>query len=84
MQNARNILKITCDFIILFRFDYECPAMYNEADFVISILNSDDENVKRNVEEMCKLSSTEQQTNTNYDLFNSQVKCSKFLEYNIT
>jgi len=31
--------------------------MFNEADFVISILNSDSETDKRNVDEMCKLSS---------------------------
>lgn len=31
--------------------------MFNEADFVISILNSDNETDKRNVDEMCKLTS---------------------------
>lgn len=58
---------------MIVRFDYECPNMFNEADFVISILNSDSEKVKRDVEEMCKLYSTDQQINFNYDLFNSKV-----------
>jgi len=47
--------------------------MFNEADFVISILNSENEKVKENVIEMCKLTSTDQQTKLNYDLFNNQV-----------
>lgn len=47
--------------------------MFNEADFVISILNSENEKVKKNVIEMCKLTSTDQQTKLNYDLFNNQV-----------
>jgi len=47
--------------------------MFNEADFVISILNSENKDVKENVMEMCKLTSTDQQTNLNYDLFNNQV-----------
>lgn len=57
----------------MFRFGYECPDMFNEADFVISILNSEDENVKRNVNEMCALSSNDKQTDVNYDLFNNDV-----------
>jgi len=60
-------------YLILFRFNYECPDMYNEADFVISILNSENEKVKNNVIEMCKLTSTDQLTNLNYNLFNNQV-----------
>jgi len=51
--------------------------MFNEADFVISILNSENETVKQNVIEMCKLTSTDQQTNLNYDLFNNQVNIIK-------
>lgn len=47
--------------------------MFNEADFVISILNSENEKVKENVKEMCKLTSTDQLTNLNYDLYNNQV-----------
>lgn len=47
--------------------------MFNEADFVISILNSENEKVKENVKEMCKLTSTDQLTNINYDLYNNQV-----------
>jgi len=58
----------------LFRFNYKCPDLYNKADFVISIMNSDSEQTKRNVDEMCKLSSTDKQTDLNYDLFNDQVK----------
>ncbi|XP_022162902.1 protein scarlet-like [Myzus persicae] len=56
------------------KFNYECPDMFNEADFVISILNSENEKVKENVIEMCKLTSTDQQTKLNYDLFNNQIK----------
>jgi len=47
--------------------------MFNEADFVISILNSENEKIKENVKEMCKLASTDQLTNLNYDLYNNQV-----------
>uniref|UniRef100_A0A2S2Q7P3 Protein scarlet n=1 Tax=Sipha flava TaxID=143950 RepID=A0A2S2Q7P3_9HEMI len=56
------------------KFDYKCPDLYNKADFVISILNSENEKVKQNVDEMCKLSSTENQININYDLFNDQIQ----------
>jgi len=56
--------------------------MFNEADFVISILNSENEKVKENVIEMCKLTSTDQQTNLNYDLFNNQVNRIKFYKKN--
>eukprot|EP00102_Acyrthosiphon_pisum_P025404 XP_016662614.1 PREDICTED: protein scarlet isoform X2 [Acyrthosiphon pisum] len=56
------------------KFNYECPDMFNEADFVISILNSENEKVKENVTEMCKLTSTDQKTNLNYDLFNNQTQ----------
>lgn len=48
--------------------------MFNEADFVISILNSEDENVKKNVDKMCGLSSDDKQTDINYGLFNSEVR----------
>lgn len=58
----------------LFRFNYKCPDLYNKADFVISIMNSDSEQIKKNVDEMCKISSTDKQTDLNYDLFNDQVK----------
>jgi len=47
--------------------------MFNEADFVISILNSEDENVKRNVDKMCALASDDKQTDINFDLFNNEV-----------
>ncbi|XP_026807077.1 protein scarlet-like isoform X1 [Rhopalosiphum maidis] len=56
------------------KFNYECPDMFNEADFVISILNSENEKVKENVKEMCKLTSSDQQMDLNYDLFNDQTK----------
>ncbi|XP_027845081.2 protein scarlet-like [Aphis gossypii] len=56
------------------KFNYECPDMFNEADFVISILNSENEKVKENVKEMCKLTSTDQLTNLNYDLYNNQTQ----------
>jgi len=68
--------------ILWFRFNYECPDMFNEADFVISILNSENEKVKENVIEMCKLTSTDQQTKLNYDLFNDQVNRIKFYKKN--
>lgn len=55
------------------KFNYKCPDLYNKADFVISIMNSDSEQTKRNVDEMCKLSSTDKQTDLNYDLFNDQI-----------
>lgn len=58
---------------ILFRFNYECPNMFNEADFVISVLNSDNDKVKRDVDQMCKMSSTDKQIDLNYDSFNNQV-----------
>lgn len=48
--------------------------MFNEADFVISILNSENESVKKNVDEMCKLSSVDKKIDYNYDLFNNEVK----------
>jgi len=57
----------------MFRFSYECPNMYNEADYVISVLNFDDESNKKNIDEMCKVSSSDLQTNINYDLFNNEV-----------
>lgn len=56
------------------RFHYKCPNMYNKADFVISILNSDGEKAKRNVDEMCKWSSADLRIDLNYDVFNNQVK----------
>lgn len=37
-------------------------------------MNSDSEQIKKNVDEMCKISSTDKQTDLNYDLFNDQVK----------
>lgn len=57
-----------------YRFNYECPDMYNKAEFIISILNSDDEKAKRDVDEICKLSSTDKQTDLNYNLFNNEVQ----------
>jgi len=47
--------------------------LYNKADFVVSVLNSDDEKVKKNVDEMCRLSSTDKEMKLNYDLFNDEV-----------
>lgn len=57
----------------MFRYNYKCPDLYNKADFVVSILNSDNEKTKKDVDEMCKLSSTDQQMNFNYQSFNDQV-----------
>lgn len=48
--------------------------MYNEADFVVSLLNSDNDTVKRDVDKMCKMSSNNKQIELNYDSFNNQVK----------
>lgn len=48
--------------------------MFNEADFIISVLNSDSEKVKKDIKEMCKLSSKKNQINPSSDIFNNQVK----------
>lgn len=48
--------------------------MFNEADYVISILHSDVEKVKRDVDEMCKLSSVDTQTDTDNDYFYNKVR----------
>lgn len=71
---------------MIFRFGYVCPDMFSEADFVISILNSDRETDKNKVHEMCELSSSESRMlNTNYDLFNREVsKCYKLLQIEIS
>lgn len=57
----------------MFRFSYECPSMFNEADYVISVLNSDDKIDKINIAEMCKVSSSELQMYSNYSLFDDEV-----------
>lgn len=59
--------------MIAFRFSYSCPNMFNEADFVISILNSENENVKANVNKMCLLTSSKEQMDINYNLFSNKV-----------
>lgn len=68
----------------IYRFNYECPNMFNEADFVISILNSESDRVRKDVDKMCELSSTEQKTKLNYDLFNNQVNYNRLIEYSNT
>ncbi|XP_025410362.1 protein scarlet-like [Sipha flava] len=65
------------------KFSYDCPNMFNEADFIISILNSENEKVKDNVNEMCKLSSSDLQTDLNYEIFNNQKKLD-YLQYSQT
>jgi hypothetical protein len=57
--------------------------MFNEADFIISILNSENEKVKDNVNEMCKLSSSDLQTDLNYEIFNNQVKNKTFINESV-
>ncbi|XP_050436888.1 protein scarlet-like [Adelges cooleyi] len=59
------------------KFDYTCPDMFNKADFVVSILNSNEKSIKSNVDEMCRISSTEYEIDSNYDSY----KCSMQLEY---
>ncbi|VVC31663.1 AAA+ ATPase domain,P-loop containing nucleoside triphosphate hydrolase,ABC transporter, conserved site,ABC [Cinara cedri] len=57
---------------LFLEYNYEFPDMYNKADFVISILNSESDAVKTNVDKMCKISSTDKQIDLNYGLFNEQ------------
>ncbi|XP_050436668.1 protein scarlet-like [Adelges cooleyi] len=59
------------------KFDYTCPDMFNKADFVVSVLNSNEKSIKSNVDEMCRISSTEYQIDSNYDSYN----CTMQLEY---
>ncbi|XP_050533144.1 protein scarlet-like [Daktulosphaira vitifoliae] len=56
------------------KYNYVCPNTYNKADFIISILNSNDTQDKYNVDEMCNLSSTVSQMNMKYNLFNKDVQ----------
>lgn len=72
-KTIRHYFALLVYTVISFRFNYECPDMYNKADFIISILNSDSEKVKTSVDEMCKLSSTDKQMYLNYDSFNDPV-----------
>lgn len=57
-----------------FRYSYVCPATYNKADFIISILNSDCLLDKNNVNNMCELSSTVAHMNIKYNSFNKNVR----------
>lgn len=59
---------------IRFRYGYVCPATYNKADFVVSILNSGSVMDKKNVKSMCDLSSTVAHMNTKYNAFNKDVR----------
>lgn len=54
-----------------------CPATYNKADYVVSILNSGSVLDKKNVNTMCELSSTVAQMNTEYNAFNKDVRRNK-------
>lgn len=62
-------------FFFFFRYGYVCPATYNKADYVVSILNSSSVLDKQNVKTMCDLSSTVAQMNTKYNAFNKDVRC---------
>ncbi|XP_050533547.1 protein scarlet-like isoform X2 [Daktulosphaira vitifoliae] len=59
------------------KFDYACPDMFNKADYVISILNSDEKLTKCNIDKMCKMSSSDEQIDSNYHSFNNSAQ----LEY---
>lgn len=67
LKKKKNLL------LFAFRFSYSCPNMFNEADFVISILNSENESVKTNVNKMCQLTSSNEQMAFNYSLLSIKV-----------
>ncbi|VVC31665.1 ABC transporter-like,P-loop containing nucleoside triphosphate hydrolase,AAA+ ATPase domain,ABC [Cinara cedri] len=56
------------------KYSYICPATYNKADFIVSILNSDSVIDKKNVNKMCELSSTVAQMDIKYNSFNKDVQ----------
>jgi hypothetical protein len=58
---------------ICISYSYICPATYNKADFIISILNSDNVLDKNNVNNMCEISSTIKQMDIKYNSFNKDV-----------
>jgi len=55
------------------RYGYICPATYNKADFIISVLNSDGVLDRNNVNNMCELSSNVAQMDIKFNSFNKDV-----------
>ncbi|KAL5236302.1 hypothetical protein ACI65C_003712 [Semiaphis heraclei] len=56
------------------KYGYICPATYNKADFIVSILNSDSVLDKANVNKMCELSSNVAQMDIKFNSFNKDVQ----------
>ncbi|XP_026808219.1 protein scarlet-like [Rhopalosiphum maidis] len=56
------------------KYGYICPATYNKADFIISVLNSDGVLDRNNVNNMCELSSNVAQMDIKFNSFNKDVQ----------
>ncbi|XP_025207194.1 protein scarlet-like [Melanaphis sacchari] len=56
------------------KYGYICPATYNKADFIVSILNSDKVLDRNNVNNMCEIFSNVAQMNINFNSFNRDVQ----------
>ncbi|KAL4092517.1 hypothetical protein QTP88_027016 [Uroleucon formosanum] len=56
------------------KYGYICPATYNKADFIISVLNSDGVLDRNNVNKMCELSSNVGQMDIRFNSFNKDVQ----------
>ncbi|CAI6363772.1 unnamed protein product [Macrosiphum euphorbiae] len=56
------------------KYGYICPATYNKADFVVSVLNSDGVLDRNNVNNMCELSSNVAQMDIKFNSFNKDVQ----------
>ncbi|XP_022169227.1 protein scarlet-like [Myzus persicae] len=56
------------------KYGYICPATYNKADFIVSVLNSDSVLDRSNVNKMCELSSNVAQMDIKFNSFNKDVQ----------
>ncbi|KAE9544331.1 hypothetical protein AGLY_001510 [Aphis glycines] len=56
------------------KYGYICPATYNKADFIVSILNSDGVLDRNNINNMCELSSNVAQMDIKFNSFNKDVQ----------
>ncbi|KAF0761523.1 protein scarlet-like [Aphis craccivora] len=56
------------------KYGYICPATYNKADFIVSILNSDGVLDRNNINDMCELSSNVAQMDIKFNSFNKDVQ----------
>ncbi|XP_001942858.2 protein scarlet [Acyrthosiphon pisum] len=56
------------------KYGYICPATYNKADFIVSVLNSDGVLDRNNVNNMCELSSNVAQMDIKFNSFNKDVQ----------